>query len=536
MKENWLQVIACGILLVAATSAEAQVDFALASAEVHEAGARIKRAGQVQLDATGRWNETIYGLDLNIQPATIQVHLPDGWSLAGIAFQRAENEPVKLISEVRVAEIEEELSALADTRSMRMALQETYNEELQMLLSNRTIRGNETLLVEDLREAANFWRDRVKELKYFMLELNMEVADLDAAASRLRSERDSLQANAGVIRGAIALRLQGPANSEGQVEVDYVTSSAGWRPVFEASVDASGAVQMRRFAETVQRTGNDWSGIDVVFAAGNPMQGLAPPEVETLRLQPVTRSTAFAGSYEMASGWSSSGNAPAADMPESRQLFEPLTVTAAETGSAVDRYRFEPIGRVEVAGNGQPERIALGNFELQGKLRMLSLPSYSDEAYQMASTSDWAGARLMPGEVQVIAGGAYRGAFNMTLPAPGDTLEFPVGQDPQVRSSRIRMADKCKSSALGGKKSSEVVWEITLQNQHARPVDVRVLDRVPVSGNEKIDVEINELSGGKLDPVTGQVSWQLKLGAGEQRKLLLGYKVTYPKSFYLPNL
>lgn len=534
MKVSFLPSFACAFCVLAAMSLPAQ-EFPLVSAEVHESGARLKRAGEVQLDASGRWNETIYGLDLNVAPATIQVHLPDGWSLSGIAFQRSINVPVKAQNELRMAEIDEEMDALADTRSMRTALHETYNEELQMLLSNRTIRGNETLLVEDLREAANFWRDRVKELKYFMLELDMEIADIDANAAALRQERDSLHANGGMIRGAIALRLQGPANGRGSVEVDYVTSSAGWRPVFEASVDPSGVVQMRRFAETVQRTGNDWSGIDVAFAAGNPMQGLAPPEVETLRLQPVARSQAFAGSYEMASGWSASGNMPAADMAESR-MFEPLLVTTAETGSAVDRYRFEPLGRVEVPGNGQPERIALGNFELQGKLRMLSLPSYADEAYQMASTSDWSGARLMPGEVQVIAGGAYRGAFNMTLPAPGDTLEFPVGQDPQVRSSRVRMADKCKSSALGGKKSSEVVWEITLQNQHNRQVEVRVLDRVPVSGNENIEVEVNDLSGGKLDPVTGQVSWQVKLGPGEQRKLLLSYKVTYPKSYYLPNL
>ena len=529
-------LLICAAIASFGTSSSCAQEFPLVSAEVHESGARLKRAGQVELDASGRWDETIFGLDLNVAPATIQVHLPEGWSLAGIAYQRTVNAPVKSRNEVRIAALEDELSALADTRSMRTALQETYNEELQMLLSNRTIRGNETLLVEDLREAANFWRDRVKELKYFMLELNMEIADLDENAAELRHERDSLQSNAGAIRGAIALRLQGPANARGTVEVDYVTSSAGWRPVFEASVDASGVVQMRRFAETVQRTGNDWSGIDVTFAAGNPMQGLAPPEVETLRLQPVARDMGFAGSYEMSSGWSSDGSAlGAADKPESR-LFQPVVAVTTESGSAVDRYRFEPLGRVEVAGNGQPERIALGNFELQGKLQMLSLPSYSDEAYQMASTADWSGARLMPGEVQVIAGGAYRGAFNMTLPAPGDTLEFPVGQDPQVRSSRVRMADKCKSAALGGKKSTEVVWEITLQNQHNRPVDVRVLDRVPVSGNENISVEISDLSGGKLEPVTGQVSWQVKLGAGEQRKLLLAYKVTYPKSYYLPNL
>lgn len=511
-------------------------DFDLQSAEVYEAGARLKRAAEVMLDENGRWEQTIYGLDVNIEPSTIQVHLPSGWSLSGIGFQRVVNKPLAAKNALAMQALSEEIQSLEDTRSMRQALRETYEEELQMLLANRTIRGSETLLVEDLREAANFWRDRVKELKYYLLELDMEIGELDGDMAEIRKEWDALKVESGQVRGAIALRLQGPGNAKGRVEVDCVTRSAGWRPVFEASVDPSGAVRMRRFAEATQRTGNDWSGIAIGFAAGNPMQGLAPPAVGPLTLRPQARSASLGNSYEMASGWS--GDQPADALPMNEGLVSRLDgnfATGADSGTAVDRYRFEPQGTAEINGDGQPERIALEDFALDGTLRMLSLPGFSDEAYQMATTSDWAGARLMPGEVQVIAGGAYRGAFNMTLPAPGDTLEFPVGQDPQVRSSRVRMADKCKSAALGGKKSTEVVWEITILNQHARTVDVRVVDRVPIAGNENIEVEVINLNGGKLDPVTGLVSWQLGLGAGEQRKMLLAYKVTYPKSYYLPT-
>lgn len=537
MKHFSAKAIVLGIAaVVAAAPVLKGQDFDLKEAVVYEAGARLKRADQVTLNGEGVWSGTLYSLSPAIQPATIQVHLPEGWSMAGNAYKMAPDARVQKAHAPLIRSIETETKSLQETRDMRMALRETYAEELTMLLSNRTIRGDETLLVEDLREAANFWRDRVRELKYLMLELDLEVKEIDEEHRALLHRRDSLNTEMNRTFGAIDLRLQGPAGAKGRVEVDYVTSWASWRPVYEASVDGTGGIKMRRFAEVSQTTGNDWEGLTMAFSAGNPMLSLSPPEVESLELRPVARRSGFVGgSYEM------SGVPTMAEESDDREatwaMADPIQVTQAPRQDAgMERYVFEPVSRVAISGEGKPERVELGDFELDGELRMLSLPGFSDEAYQLASTDAWAGQRLMGGEVQVIAGGAYRGAFPLQLPAPGDTLEFPLGQDPQIRSSRIRRADKCKSSVFGLKKESNVVWEITLMNQHDRAVDLRVMDRVAVSRNEEIEVKIEDISGGELNPTTGVVSWNVKLGPGEQRKLILAYKVTYPKSFYLPNL
>ncbi|MGB1075041.1 MAG: mucoidy inhibitor MuiA family protein [Flavobacteriales bacterium] len=525
-----------GCMLWIFTAAQAQ-NFDLLSAEVYENGARMKRVARVTLNAEGFWSGILNDLDLNVEPSTIQVHLPETWSMAGVGYQHAPNAELQRRNEMMVKQIQSEIESVEVTRSMRMALRETYAEELAMLLSNRQVGGQETLLVEDLREAANFWRERVKELKYSMLELDLELAALDDDARLWHHQVDSLKREGGRVHGAINLRLQGPANTSAKVEVDYVIPSARWRPVFEAKVNPSGVVEMHRFAEVSQRSGSDWVDLDVVFAAGNPMQSLSPPSVKPLRLKPQSRSSAALHSdgYE----WGEASDDFELNQTEAASRsarMDGISVNSFDAGrGAMERYRFQALGPIEILGSGQPERVDLGAFELQGQLRMLSLPAFSDEAYQMVSTSSWAGSDLMPGEVQVIAGGAYRGAFQMELPAPGDTLEFPVGQDPQIRSSRIRQLDKCKSSALGGKKSTEVVWEITLLNQHQRTVDIRVVDQVPLAAHPDIEVEVQNTSGGDLDAATGEVSWPISLGPGEQRKLLLAYKVIYPKSFHLPN-
>ena len=75
-----------------------------------------------------------------------------------------------------------------------------------------------------------------------------------------------------------------------------------------------------------------------------------------------------------------------------------------------------------------------------------------------------------------------------------------------------------------------MTWRITVKNTRKEPVSLTLYDQTPISRNEKITVSIDELSGGKRDEQTGQVTWQLQLQPNEQRELILQYKVKYPKN------
>ena len=61
-------------------------------------------------------------------------------------------------------------------------------------------------------------------------------------------------------------------------------------------------------------------------------------------------------------------------------------------------------------------------------------------------------------------------------------------------------------------------------------------DQVPLSKNKEVEVTVEELSAGKLDPITGKVSWKLSLQPAETQKIRLIYTVKYPKDKKLANL
>ena len=75
-----------------------------------------------------------------------------------------------------------------------------------------------------------------------------------------------------------------------------------------------------------------------------------------------------------------------------------------------------------------------------------------------------------------------------------------------------------------------MAWRITVKNTRKEAVSLTLQDQIPVSQNSNINVTVEELSGGKLNQERGFVTWQLQLQPGEQRELILQYRVKYPKN------
>ena len=153
-----------------------------------------------------------------------------------------------------------------------------------MIQANRKVGGSESLLVEDLIELADFWRSRVKELEYLMLELRMELSDLKDELSDLAEERQEILKLQNEEEGQIIMRIVGPKGVKGKVEVAYLAQDAFWRTAYDAEVSDDGAVKLKRFAHVVQKTGVEWNGLPIRFLAGNPLESLSPPNLLPLEL------------------------------------------------------------------------------------------------------------------------------------------------------------------------------------------------------------------------------------------------------------
>ena len=506
-----------GAMSITVALAQSSVQWPIQAVTVYQQGAKVERAGEVVLDAEGKAVLTLTGLSPSVHQEMLQVSLGAGWSLASHVFHTAVPSDQAALVAQQQSDLESAIRANRQTYALREALLFTYEEELAMIRSNRSVNGGELLLVDDLRDHANFWRERVKELSYLMLELRMEMEALTEEWDRLEDDRARLEQTLNAEEGQWTLRFAGPPRKKADVRLSYVVTGAGWAPVYDAEVSESGTMDMKRYASVYQTTGNDWEEVPMAFVVGNPLQSIAPPTVAKKELGLTVQSAANSYAWEAQASF------------DDYDGFEDLTRRDLTASNSVDRYEFEPASPVFIQGDGTRERVFIEAFELAGELNYLLLPEYADEAYQLVNSGAWATAQLVPGRVQVIAGGMYRGAYFMQLPAPGDTLQVPLGQDVRVRSSRERVLDRCTSTVFGGSRKTQQSFEITVENQHNRPIDAVIQDAIPVSNSSDIEVEVLGLSGGELDAVSGEVVWNLQLAPNERKTLSFGYIITYPK-------
>lgn len=80
---------------------------------------------------------------------------------------------------------------------------------------------------------------------------------------------------------------------------------------------------------------------------------------------------------------------------------------------------------------------------------------------------------------------------------------------------------------------TDVRWSTVIKNNKEQSINIKVLDQIPVSTNDDIEVEVEELSRAHLDEETGTCTWVMDLQANEQRQLDLKYQVKYPKRSHL---
>jgi len=114
-----------------------------------------------------------------------------------------------------------------------------------------------------------------------------------------------------------------------------------------------------------------------------------------------------------------------------------------------------------------------------------------------------------------------------------DTLKLDLGIDRGVSVQREEIQDFSKSSLFGGKRTTTKAWRITLRNNKEEAVTLTIEDQVPVSQEKDIGVDIQELSGGQLDPETGLVTWQRQLAPKETVTLNIRYQVRAPAEYDL---
>ena len=193
-------------------------------------------------------------------------------------------------------------------------------------------------------------------------------------------------------------------------------------------------------------------------------------------------------------------------------------------------YEFDIKQLLTLPDGGKTTTTEITRHQLPATYEYRGIPKIDKESFLVADATDWQKLNLMEGEANVYFDNSFVGKSILDPNVSSDTLHFSMGRDQSIRVQRIKVSESSTRRFFGSNQEQTIKWRITVKNNRQESVNITVFDQAPISRNTSIEVSMEELSDGQFDKQTGIIKWPLKLQPGEQRDLILQYKVKYPKN------
>ena len=197
-----------------------------------------------------------------------------------------------------------------------------------------------------------------------------------------------------------------------------------------------------------------------------------------------------------------------------------------ENQTSVD---FEIQTPYSVKSDNTSYSVDMAVYQVPAGYQYYSVPKINKDAFLIANITDWEKYNLLEGEANIFFEETYIGKSLIDVRFASDTLQISLGKDKNVSVSREILKDFTSQKFIGSKKEETKFWRTTVRNSKSQEISMVILDQVPVSKREEIEVDIQDKSGADQNKENGEIKWEFTLKPSEEKNLDLKYSVKYPK-------
>ena len=242
-------------------------------------GAEVSRSQKINL-SKGKHLILLEKLPEEINPQSIQVEQIRNAQILSVKNEMDYSLSTKKLPRER--EIEKAIEAEKRKYSEIRNRSEVYRLEEKILMDNADFRKKDGgASLTEIKEAANFYRARLNEIKSAQLKLQDEVDAINERLQDLYEELNKVTAEKRVLYSRILIAVECNTNISSDLKVSYYISSAGWEPSYDFRVEnVSMPLSIVYNAQVFQSSGEDWKNVNVTLSTNNPSLSGDKPEVK----------------------------------------------------------------------------------------------------------------------------------------------------------------------------------------------------------------------------------------------------------------
>ncbi|MFQ6008103.1 MAG: mucoidy inhibitor MuiA family protein [Candidatus Zixiibacteriota bacterium] len=485
----------------------------------------------------------------------------------------------------KVAELEKQIDSLERNKKQRVADRlAVFEAQKELLLAISKGGGEETsrevkrggIDVKSWDAAYAFFGSKLTLVTDSMRIARQEMEDINKTLEHLRSELRTIQSTKSRSTKTVQVDLRLAQEGEVEVTLEYMIGRAMWKPLYDARlVSDKDLVELSCFAEVTQRTGEDWENVNLILSTAQPSQGISPgdfrpwylevrevPKIkraskikvgrETIEVKPVTTVEELLSQVEgVATGKDSEifirggGAGDVSHILDGVPIDDPLAgvsqaAAGLQMGTGVSTIGLSTVFVVErkesVSSGGESVRVPIGRWTLEGETKHISRPKNTEGAFRVIKLTNQDEVPLMPGQVSVFAETDFLGKTALSeLIAPDQTFDLPFGRDDNISVKREIISRK--KQVKTDKIRVEQTIKISLKNNGRAARVVSLEEPMPTSRDSRVKVKVTEVEPEPLSTdVQGKATWDVSLSPGEEKSVMISYRVEYPKGVVVPGL
>jgi uncharacterized protein (TIGR02231 family) len=399
-----------------------------------------------------------------------------------------------------------------------------------------------------LKQTVDFYSLKMNEINKKLLALNKRLFEKQVKKGQMEDRLNKLRnydrnngedPNKYAPIHRVIVTLTTKENVSGKINLSYLVSNAGWVPLYDLRTDiGTNKMNLNYKAQVYQNTGLEWKDVKLTISTNNPYQNKTKPTLHPWYIDYYA--------YRNQNINYNNANAPSMMKKEMEVITYSNSITSGgysleEKKDAVTSADFTTVVRnltsaefkidlpYTIPSNNEQHMVLIKNTDLEVKFKYFTVPKLDQSVYLVAELSKLDELGLVPAKANIFTDGSYVGETYIDPTTIEDTLSLSLGKDPNIVTKRTLLKKDSKDKILNDKMERTMKYTIEVKNLKATPIEIVVLDQIPITQNGEITVEALNLSGGKIEGRTGIVEWRFDLKTKDSKILDFGYKVKHPK-------
>jgi uncharacterized protein (TIGR02231 family) len=393
--------------------------------------------------------------------------------------------------------------------------------------------------VKTFSDTIDYVSDTLRRDRKQLRELALQRRTLQPLLQARTQARNELRARAQLEQRSVIVEIDGRGRAT--LTLTYLTPGATWEPQGELRAISGGSqVTLAQFAQVVQTTGEDWEGAKLSFSTQRPAETLNVPEVQSLLLGAAgsglsevlgrmgqsfqKAQSTYAAQNEAYSQGKADYRANVARQMEIQSRVTSTFDTLAQRGTTA---HYDALSKRPVRTDGKPIRVAIAQNTFAATQKLVAVPEVSLNAVRTAELVNTGDQAVLPGKVALFVDDAFVGTSEVAFVAPGETFAVYLGVADRVKLERNLDRKRSKLDRGSRRTTLKVSFVVTAENLSDAPVTVELGDRVPVIGDDAMEIDDVKIPKGAKKDANGVVRWTATLAPRSTQSWRIEYELEY---------